>query len=371
MALNIPNLPSGMSLFTQGVDNMLKNLMEKQKMTQLAEQYKQNKAMSESHFNQELALRKAAAARAGANSDLQRQLFEQQILNWKHKNDPLWGINALQQAYNQATSQMPGGQQGGAMGAAMPSGQQGIAPPNKEDLIAGLMGNQEMPQGQGALTPEAMGIPQEMQEQSANEAPQGQLTQPQQPQLIGGMDPRVFEANPWLRGLYKKATGFDPLTETAEQKRAHDYDQKIKLERAKADLAGKTTNTNAIKTLNQNIVNGVPKVQKQIQSIINASSPLEIPGYRGSSRAQHNALVAEAADTLIKAKGWPNTNMSLHNAKQILDRGLFESDSSYRERLKNLSASLDSDLLQAKGVLARGTNTSTQPQANNDPLGIR
>jgi len=348
MALNIPNVGAPGTALLQGLNTgssmfsrIMQPVLERERQKQQAEQFAQN-----------LALRKQALAKSGANSDLQRLIMEQQLLGLQHQNDPMYEANNMKNLLG-----IFGGTQGAAQGAPQDGSQMPQEP----------MPTQEMGQGLGMFTPEGLGQAQEQAQASAQPSAAVPMTPP-----AGGLDFEALKNNPLVRGLFKHKFGIDIGAETPEQKRAHDYDQKIKFAQKKADLEGKTTNTNAIKTLNQNIVNGVPKVKRQIEEIIKAASPINIPGYRGSSRAEHNALVAEAADTLIKAKGWPNTNMSLKNAKEILDRGSFESDSAYRERLKSLLSSLDTEWNQAKNVLGEGTNaaSSQQSSANKDPLGL-
>lgn len=115
--------------------------------------------------------------------------------------------------------------------------------------------------------------------------------------------------------------------------------------------------TNAVKTLNQNIVNGVPKVNEAIDRIIKAPSPTVLFGssiYRPAALAAHNALVNEAVDSYVKAKGWPNTNESLDKARKILERGDFESDAAYRKRLEDTKKINSEEAKQAQKVLDAG-----------------
>lgn len=136
---------------------------------------------------------------------------------------------------------------------------------------------------------------------------------------------------------------------------------------AKTGQEGFAKNTNAVLTLNQNIINGVPKVQKILKDLISSPSPSRLPfgiPYKPSDQAAHIALVNEAADTLVKAKGWPNTNESLNTAKQILERGDYETDESYRKRLKQIDKDLSKDLNQAKQIVNQGT--ALRKEADND-----
>ena len=92
MALNIPNTDLPGTSFLKGINTgstlfsrMMQPIIEREKQKQQAEQ-----------FAQELALRQQAEARLGANSGLTREMLEQQIINWKHKNDPRYGMQQLQ-----------------------------------------------------------------------------------------------------------------------------------------------------------------------------------------------------------------------------------------------------------------------------------
>jgi hypothetical protein len=82
----IPLPGSGVGALSGSLDTMFQDLLNKKKM-----------AMQKQQFDQELALKKQQEARLGENSGLNRQLLEQQILNWKHKNDPQYALQQLQQ----------------------------------------------------------------------------------------------------------------------------------------------------------------------------------------------------------------------------------------------------------------------------------
>jgi hypothetical protein len=92
MALNIPNVDSPGNSFLKGIDTgssmfsrMMQPIIEREKQKQQAAQ-----------FAQDLELRKKAEARMGANTGLNGQLLEQQILDLKHKSDPQWAMQQLQ-----------------------------------------------------------------------------------------------------------------------------------------------------------------------------------------------------------------------------------------------------------------------------------
>ena len=74
-------LDTGSTLYSRAVQPILDREHQKQ---------------AEEHFKQQMALRKAAFARSGANQDIQRQILEQQLLGLTHKNDPMY---ELKQSY--------------------------------------------------------------------------------------------------------------------------------------------------------------------------------------------------------------------------------------------------------------------------------
>ncbi len=97
MALNLPLPMSGMDAFAKGfgiTDNLMKQILERREFKQKQDQ-----------FQEELALKKQAAARAGANSDLHRQMLEQQLLGLKHKNDPNWEWNQFNKMFGGGQNQ--------------------------------------------------------------------------------------------------------------------------------------------------------------------------------------------------------------------------------------------------------------------------
>ncbi len=112
MALNfnIPMPQGGMDAFAKGfglTDNLMKQILERRELKQKQDQFKE-----------ELALKKQAAARAGANSDLHRSILEQQLLGLKHKNDPDY-------EWQQFNKMFGGGGQGGQSGqGGKPQGDQ-------------------------------------------------------------------------------------------------------------------------------------------------------------------------------------------------------------------------------------------------------
>jgi len=223
MALNIPNTDLPGNSFLKGVDSgstmfsrLMQPVLEREKQKQQAEQ-----------FAQELALRKQAAARAGANSDLQRQIMQQNLLKLQHSNDPQWAMQQLQAKLDYI--QNLGKQGGQASSGGQPMGGQQQPPMNLMDMINQDQGQQgqgqEMPQGQGAM------MPQEEQQQPMN--PMGGQEQPEQPeQLGGGQLPGGIDMDEIKRALTYQALGLKPpangiYKEPPQLKRANDLKSKM------------------------------------------------------------------------------------------------------------------------------------------------
>jgi len=182
MALNIPNTDLPGNSFLKGVDTgssmfsrLMQPVLEREKQKQQAEQ-----------FEKELALRKQAEARMGANSGLNRKILEQNLLKLQHSNDPNYEIQQLQHMIESLNG--VGGQQG--QGSPQAPGMQQPIP------------SQEEGEGLGMFTPEGM---QEAQQQT-------QLPQQQTPKSApqGGIDMDAIKNNPILRGYFKKHFGVDP-----------------------------------------------------------------------------------------------------------------------------------------------------------------
>ena len=178
----------------------------------------------------------------------------------------------------------------------------------------------------------------------------------------------AYDKNPYYRknfherGFVKKETvKTDPrtgITSTTIQYPSGKVEVKTT-----SGASGPVPLTNQLKTLHQNIVSGVPKVMDSIDEIIKSPSPLGIPGVKSDQQAKHKALVNAAAETYAKAKGWPNTNESIHRATQILGRGLFESDDSYRARLRDVKRTLEKDKADSQRTLRRGSTEDVSSSA--------
>ena len=193
MAFNIPLPGDYGTAFSQGVNSggsLFSRIMQP-----VLEREKQRQA--EAHFQEQLKLQKQAAARAGANSDLQRKLLMQKL-------DPMHEIKQLQ-LLNDYFS-------GGKGAQGQPSSQQSFLP----SIGAALRGGNQ-PQGQGqfpALQERIMqgGMPQDNAIPQLNE----QAVSPMEasaPQGSGnGLNMEAIKSSPILRGWFKKHFGIDPAS---------------------------------------------------------------------------------------------------------------------------------------------------------------
>lgn len=337
MALNIPmpDLPG--TGFLKGIDTgstmfsrMIQPVLEREKQRQQAEQ-----------FAQDLALRKQALAKQGANSDLHRQLLEQQILAAQHANDPMYEFNQ----FKNLMGMMGGsGQMGGQGGGQLPP-----------------MPTQEMGQDMGMFSPQGLA-------EAQTAVPQAQLE--------GGAGPfEALKTNPMLRGFFKRKFGFDPLApapETPEEKQNSALDLFKKKEEYKSSKEKELPA--AIKTLHENIIHLSPKAVDAIQHIIDIPSPFDPWGFgaiKSGQKAAHNKSVTAASENYAKAKGWPNTKGSIEKAESILQRGKFETDFDYRKRLREYQDELNRGIQLSNQFLHPGKQNSSMENKSNDPLGIR
>ena len=184
MALNIPNTDLPGNSFLKGIDTgstmfsrLMQPVLEREKQKQQAEQ-----------FAQELALKKQQEARMGANSGLNSQILQQQLLKLQHSNDPNYEIQQLQHMIESLSG---GGKQQGQVNPQEPGMQQSVP-------------TQEQGQGLGIFTPEGMGEAQQEAQQVPQESPQSAHQ--------GGIDMEAIKNNPILRGYFKKHFGVDPAS---------------------------------------------------------------------------------------------------------------------------------------------------------------
>lgn len=259
MALNIPNTELPGTSFLKGIDTgstmfsrLMQPVLEREKQKQQAEQ-----------FAQELALKKQQEARMGANSGLNRQLLQQQILDLKHKSDPQWAMQQLQAKLDYI--QNLGKQRQGAQAGGQNMGQQ--QPMNMMDML-GQDQEQQMPQGQGAMMP---------QEQEQPMQPMGgQEEQPEQPggQLPGGIDMDEIK-----RALTYQALGLKPpangvYKEPPQMKRANDLQSKMleaqykhELKLAEAQQANELKNQQTRQKVVDEAKNDLPHLEETLRSL--------------------------------------------------------------------------------------------------------
>ena len=354
MALNwLPRQANPIDTLFKGFpDNLIQNMMERKKLAQQEAQHKE-----------EMELRRQSAARAGANSDLQRMLLQQQLLSAQHANDPMYGYNTMMAIQKKMDEDAMG--QGGQ--ASQPGGQQEYPELEKMFKGQGMFNLPEQNQEEGNVP----GMPGQM---PGSEAPPAQPTQPTQPHH-GGLNLDLMRKNPAFHAMAKSVLKYDPLAQvpqTPEEKEAMAIDLYKKKEAIKAANGG--TLPAAIKTLHENIIQLSPKAHKAIQHLIDIPSPFEPWGFgaiQSGQKAEHNKAVKAAAENYAKAKGWPNTKGSIQEVKDILERGKYETDSDYHKRLKGYQDELDEGVeLSNQFLHPEKALSKTNNNAKSDPLGL-
>jgi hypothetical protein len=323
MAINIPMPDSPGTGFLKGIDTgssmftrMIQPKIEREKQAQL-----------ERHFQEQLKLSKAAAARAGANSDLRRALLEQQILAAQHANDPNYEFNQ----FKNLMGMMGGGNTGG--------GQMPQAP----------MPTQEMGEGMGMFTPEGLG---QMQQEAPQTAPDNGM----------GFNFDALKQNPMLRGFFKKKFGFDPLAQAAqtpEEKQAAALDLFKQKEAIKAQSKGGSAPTNAVLTQTQQAIQGIDTVLPMLDELITSKNVPGIFDFSPGKKAAYNAKTSSMIDTLVAAQSLPKVQASIDLVEEQIRRKSGETVKDYQTRLKDLKNDLMKRRQRAQGVLqTRQINTN-------------
>lgn len=254
MALGIPlpNADFGGNL-ARNSQNLFNQLLQKGIKQEDREQ-------AERHFQEQLKLQKAAAARAGANADLQRQIMQQNLLRLQHANDPKWAMQQLQEKLDYI--QGLGGQKRNAgAGQMMPQAQ----PVSLMDMINQGQ-EQEMPQGQGPIMP-----PEEPQMQPVG-------GQPQEPEGQGQL-PYGLDMDEIKRALTYQALGLKPpangvYKEPPDLKRANDLKSKMleaqykhELKQAEAQQANELKNAQTRQKVIDQAANDLPHLQETLRSL--------------------------------------------------------------------------------------------------------
>lgn len=289
---------------------------------------REHQKQAEEHFKQQMALRKAAFARSGANSDIQRQILEQQLLGLTHKNDPMYELKQFAALQNMLT------------GGGMPGQEQQQPAPT-----------QEMGEGMGMFSPEGMADAQ---------------TQPVAPPQGGQGGPinlEAFKQNPLLRGFFKHKFGIDPVApaaQTPEDKQAMALDLFKQKEELKKQNKGGDVPTNTVLTQNQQALQGIKTVLPMLDELIN--NPKSVYGptdFSPSKKAAYNAKTSGMIDTLVAAQSLPKVQASIDLVEQQIRRGTNESTEAYIKRLKDLRKDLVNRKGRAKDVLSnRKVNTN-------------
>ena len=255
MALNIPNYTELQNPLMKGIDTgssmfsrLMQPVLEREKQKQQAEQ-----------FAQELALKKQQEARMGANSGLNRQILEQNLLKLKHSNDPQWAMQQLQAKLDYIQNLRKQGGQGGQPGARGQSmGGQQQPPVNLMDMINQ---GQQMPQGQGAMMPQEEPQQQQMMPGQEQEQPQGgnkvpgklnfeEIKRALTYQALGLPIPRTSTSGitPEMREreyLYKQKSLDERMRHNKAMEKLANPDEKIRLAQEKAKIeAEKQQNIN-------------------------------------------------------------------------------------------------------------------------------
>jgi hypothetical protein len=291
-------------------------------------------AQREKQFQQELALRKAAQSRAGANMDLQRAIMEQQLLGLQHKNDPMYEMNQIKNLLGMFT--------GGAQGQGSQEMQQ--------------FPSEEYGEGMGIFTPGGM--------QSA----QQQVAQPQ------SMNNELLAQNPIVRGFLKHKLGFNPFApppQTQEQKDAAALNLFKQKEDLKMKNKGGSTPTNAVLTLNQNAVQGIDTVLPMLDELIKSDKIPGIFDFSPGKKAAYNAKTSGMIDTLIVAQGLPKVQASIDLVEEQIRRKTGETTNDYKSRLKDLYKDLLHRRKRAQSLLAnRSVNLSPQVEGSKVINGV-
>jgi len=327
MALGIP-LPS--ADFGGQLASGSQNLMN-----QMIMQHLQNKKMAQeqAQFEQELAIKKQAAGRAGANSDLTRSIMQQQLLGLQHKNDPNYEFNQFKALQNMV------------MGGEQPN--QDVMP--NQNMPQNQMPNQEMGEGMGMFSQEGM-----------TNAQQPQMPQPN----MGQNNQNNFESlkqNPMLRGFFKHKFGFDPLAEapqTPQEKQVDALNLFKQKEALKNTNKGGNTPTNTVLTQNQQSVQGIDTVLPMLDDLISSKNIPGIMNFNPNENASYKAKTSSMIDTLVAAQQLPKVQASIDLVEEQIRRKSGESVDNYKSRLKDLKKDLISRRKRSKLVVdTRKINT--------------
>lgn len=162
----LKGVDTGSSMFSR----IMQPILDREHQSQSKELAAQQLAKQMQIHQDNLALQKAAQARAASMDPMRQMIMQQQLLGLQHKNDPMYQINQFQNL-----AKMFGGN---------PQGQEA----RPEELTG---------EGMGAFSPQGL-------EQQANEPTQNM-------QENNGFNMDALRQNPMLRGFFKHTFGYDPL----------------------------------------------------------------------------------------------------------------------------------------------------------------
>lgn len=249
--VGIPSTSNPMDAFSKGfglTDNLMNQILNRNQLSQKADQ-----------FAKELAFRKQQEARLGANSDLTRQLLEQNVIRAKHLNDPTWEGQRLQDTLN--FIQNMGSQQGttpdNSMMQSFISGmpQQVPQPERPIPQMQDLSNNISMPSvaANPSMESQIPSVQQQMPPQSympsiphyedptaqppMPEPRMGTEPQSQSNKLPGGLDLDTIKAAMIYKSLGLKPPANGVYKEPPEVKRAADLKSKMQLAEFNHNLA--------------------------------------------------------------------------------------------------------------------------------------
>jgi len=304
---------------------------------------REHQKQAEEHFKQQMALRKQALARSGANSDIQRKILEQQLLGLTHKNDPMFELNQYKALEDMIKN---GSQSGGAKQMPMPT--------------------QEMGEGMGMFSPEGPGEMQQSAQSSQSEGGSGGG---------GGIDLELLKAHPMLRGFAKKHLGYDPLAQapqTPEEKQQMALDLFGKKEALKMQNKGGSTPTNAVLTQNQQAVQGIDTVVPMLDELIESKNIPGIMNFSPGKKAAYNAKTSSMIDTLIAAQSLPKVQASIDLVEEQIRRKSGETVADYKKRLGDLREDLMKRRGRSKSLLQnRQVNTDELPAQEKTLNGVK
>ena len=326
MALGIP-LPS--ADFGGQLASGSQNLMNQMIMQHLNSK---KMAQQQTQFEQELALKKQAAGRAGANSDLTRSIMQQQLLGLQHKNDPNYGFNQYM-----ALEQMIKGQ-----------GNQ------NQNMPQDSMPKQEVGEGLGIFTTQGMA---ENQEQGAQNAPSTAEATGTGGAATGGFDLQLLKTHPALRGLAKNLLGYDPLAQipqTPQEKQTDAlnlFKQKEAI-KAKADDKSGNIATNKVLTQNQQALQAIDTVMPMLDEFINDESKVYgRTDFDPSKKAAYNAKTGGMIDLLVAAQSLPQVKESVALVESQIRRQNNEETKAYIKRLKDFKTDMAARRVKSKRVI--------------------